>query len=33
MAALPSCRASVIAYEPVVPWVTGLGFAELAVAA
>jgi protocatechuate 4,5-dioxygenase beta chain len=32
MAALPSARARVIAYEPVEPWITGLGFAELAVA-
>jgi len=29
MAALPRCKGKVIAYEPVAPWITGLGFAEL----
>lgn len=32
MAALGNFDAQVIAYEPVEPWITGLGFAELAVA-
>jgi protocatechuate 4,5-dioxygenase beta chain len=31
MAALPGAKPSVIAYEPVEPWITGLGFAELEV--
>lgn len=29
MGAMPGCRGRVIAYEPVVPWVTGLGLVEL----
>lgn len=29
MAAMPRCKAKVIAYEAVVPWITGLGFAAL----
>jgi protocatechuate 4,5-dioxygenase beta chain len=33
MAALPAFSASVIAYEPVEPWITGLGFAALQIAA
>lgn len=33
MAALPGFKASVIAYEPVDAWITGLGFAELEVQA
>ncbi|HVZ46491.1 MAG TPA: hypothetical protein VHA82_21980 [Ramlibacter sp.] len=33
MAAVPRLESRVLAYEPVAPWVTGLGFAELAVAA
>jgi len=33
MSAMPDFKASVMAYEPVPPWITGLGFAELAVLA
>jgi protocatechuate 4,5-dioxygenase beta chain len=33
MAALPGFKASVIAYEPIPEWITGLGFARLEVAA
>jgi protocatechuate 4,5-dioxygenase beta chain len=33
MAALGNARASVIAYEPVPEWITGIGFAELKMAA
>lgn len=29
MAAVPGCKGKVLAYEPVPPWITGLGFAEL----
>jgi len=32
MGAAPGCKGEVIAYEPVIPWVTGMGFAELHVA-
>ena len=33
MAAMPEARCITIAYEPVVPWITGCGFAELKLAA
>lgn len=33
MAALGSARASLIAYEPIPEWITGIGFAELKMAA
>jgi len=29
MAALPGCKGRVLAYEPIPPWITGLGLAEL----
>lgn len=29
MAALPECRATIVGYEPVLPWITGLGFTAL----
>lgn len=33
MAAMPEAEAVTIAYEPIVPWVTGCGFSELKLAA
>jgi protocatechuate 4,5-dioxygenase, beta chain len=33
MAALPEAQGITIAYEPVVPWITGCGFCELKLAA